>query len=269
MIMTTKILQILLDGCRPDAMQQAKTPNLDRLWQSGAYTWTAQTVMPSVTLPSHNSMFRSVPPQKHGVGADNIFRESARAFPSLIDVAALANKHTCMFYSWEQLRDLSNPGSLKVSYCRNADYGLDNDTDVAKLAADYLVAQKPDYCFLYLGDIDINGHMFGWMSPEQIAFVESNDSAVGIVLDWLEAAGIRDQYTIQLQADHGGHQTDHGTEMPEDMTIPWIINGAPIKQGYQIQSPVSIMDTAVTLAHLLGLEIPPLWEGKVVSDALV
>src|SRR5258705_3078485 len=88
-IMATKVLQILLDGCRPDALQQAKTPNLDRLWQSGSYTWTARTVMPSVTLPSHNSMFRSVPPSKHGVGADNIFRESARAFPSLIDVAAL------------------------------------------------------------------------------------------------------------------------------------------------------------------------------------
>lgn len=267
--MSTKILQILLDGCRPDALHQAKTPNLDRLWQTGAYTWTARTVMPSVTLPSHNSMFRSVPPQKHGVGADNIFRESARAFPSLIDIAALANKHTCMFSSWEQLRDLSNPGSLKVTYCRNADYGLDNDTDIAKLAADYLVSAKPDYCFLYLGDIDINGHMFGWMSPEQIGAIETNDSAVGIVLDRLEAAGLRDQYTILVQADHGGHNTDHGTEMPEDMTIPWMINGTPIKQGYQVQSPVSILDTPVTLAHLMGLEIPALWEGKVVSEALV
>jgi predicted AlkP superfamily pyrophosphatase or phosphodiesterase len=267
--MSTKILQIMLDGCRPDALQQAKTPNLDRLWQSGAYTWSARTVMPSVTLPCHNSMFRSIPPQKHGVGADNIFRESARAFTSLIDLAALGNKHTCMFYSWEQLRDLSNPGSVKVSYCRNADYGLDNDTGVAKLAAEYLVNEKPDYCFLYLGDIDINGHMFGWMSPEQIASIEVNDSAVGIVLDRLEAAGIRDQYTIQVQADHGGHNTDHGTDMVEDMTIPWIINGAPVKQGYNIQSPVSIMDTAVTLAHLLELNIPAEWEGKVVHDALV
>ena len=117
-IMNTKVLHILVDGCRPDALQQANTPNIDRLWQSGAYTWTAQTVMPSVTLPSHNSMFRSVPPQKHGIGADNIFCESSRAFPSLIDVASLGNKHTCMFCSWEQLRDLSNPGSLKVKIGR-------------------------------------------------------------------------------------------------------------------------------------------------------
>ncbi len=267
--MATKILQIMLDGCRPDALKQAKTPNLDQLWQTGSYTWSAQTVMPSMTLPCHNAMFRSVPPQKHGVGADNIFRESARAFPSLIDVAATAGKHNCMFNSWEQLRDLSNPGSLKVSYTRNADYGLDNDTDIAKLAADYLATEKPDYCFLYLGDIDINGHMFGWMSPEQINAIETNDSAVGLVLDRLDAAGIRDQYTIQVQADHGGHNTDHGTDMPEDMTIPWIINGPTIKQGYQIQSPVSIMDTAVTLATLLGLDIPALWEGKAVTEAFV
>ena len=31
----------------PDGLAQAVTPNLDRLWQTGAYTWTARSVMPS------------------------------------------------------------------------------------------------------------------------------------------------------------------------------------------------------------------------------
>jgi predicted AlkP superfamily pyrophosphatase or phosphodiesterase len=32
---------------------------------------------------------------------------------------------------------------------------------------------------------------------------------------------------------------------------------------------VSIMDTAPTLAHLLGLSLPPEWHGRVVAEALV
>src|SRR5690242_9910664 len=105
--MLSKVLLVILDGCRPDGLQQANTPHLDSLWQSGAYTWNGRTVMPSVTLPAHTSMFRGISPQKHGVKADNIYVPSASAFPSIIEVAKLGNHSTALFYSWEQLRDLS------------------------------------------------------------------------------------------------------------------------------------------------------------------
>lgn len=262
-----KVLFIMLDGCRPDALQQANTPHLDSLSQNGAYTWSARSVMPSVTLPCHSSIFRGISPEKHGVGADNVFNPTAAAFPSIIDLASQAGKHTAMFYSWEQLRDLSAPGSLKVSYCRNADYGLDNDTPIAQMAADYLTAQQPDFCFLYFGDIDLAGHLYSWMSPGYLAAIEANDQAVGIVLQALNDSGLRDQYTIIFQADHGGHDTDHGTDLPEDMTIPWVINGPNIKQGYAIQRPVSLLDTAPTIAHLLGIDAQPEWEGQAVLEA--
>lgn len=267
--MPAKVLLIVMDGCRPDALQQATTPRIDTLWQTGAYTWNARTVMPSVTLPSHSTMFRGVSPQKHGICEDNVYRPSAAAFPSITDVAKLGQKRTAMFYSWEQLRDLAAPGSLDLSYCMNAIYGEDNDTPVAEVAAAHLVDKQPDFCFLYLGDVDISGHLHGWMSPEQIEFIEANDKAVGIVLDALEKAGLRDAYTILLQADHGGHDTDHGTEMPEDMTIPWILNGPGVKKGHVIQTQVNMADTPATIAHLLELERPEVWEGTPVLDALV
>jgi len=265
--MLAKLLLIVLDGCRPDALQQAHTPRLDSLWQTGAYTWNARSVMPSVTLPSHNTMFRGVSPDKHGVGADNVFVPSALAFPSITDVAKLGNKRTAMFYSWEQLRDLAAPGSLDVTYCANGVYGEDNDTPVARLAAAYLVERQPDFCFLYLGDIDIMGHLHGWMSPEYIEAIEANDRAVGIVLDALETAGLRSAYTLLVQADHGGHDTDHGTELPEDMTIPWILNGPGVKQGHALQGAVNMADTPATIAHILELERPPVWEGAPVYEA--
>lgn len=267
--MPSKVLHIILDGCRPDALQSAHTPYLDSLWQGGAYSWAARSVMPSVTLPCHTSMFRGISPAQHGVRADNIYNPAASAFPSIVEVASLANLHTAMFYSWEQLRDLSNPGSLKFSHFRYADYGLDNDTPVAQAAADYLVAHQPDFCVLYLGDIDISGHLYGWMSPGYIEAIETNDRAVGIVLAALENAGLREAYTICVLADHGGHETDHGTDSPEDMTIPFILNGAGVKSGCQLESPISLLDVAPTLAHILNLKQPAVWEGHPVTEAFI
>jgi predicted AlkP superfamily pyrophosphatase or phosphodiesterase len=267
--MPPKVLLIILDGCRPDALQQANTPNIDSLWQSGAYTWNARSVMPSVTLPAHSSMFRGVSPQKHGVGADNVFVPSAAAFPSIVDIAKLGNMRTAMFYSWEQLRDLSAPGSLDLSYCMNATYGEDNDTPVALFAGAYLAEKQPDFCVLYLGDVDIKGHLFGWMSPEYMQAIEANDRAIGLALHALETAGLRDAYTFLVQADHGGHGTDHGTDSPEDMTIPWILSGDGVKRRHEIQSPVNMVDTPATIAHILGLERPSVWEGKPVYEALL
>lgn len=263
----SKVLLIMLDGCRPDGLAEAQTPHLDSLWQNGASSWTACSVMPSVTLPAHTTLFRGVSPQRHGIGADNVFRASAAAFPSLIDVAAQAGRHNAMFYSWEQLRDLSAPGSLKMSYCRAADYGEDNDTRVAEAAARYLVEERPDFCFLYLGDIDISGHLFGWMSAEYRAAIEANDRAIGLVLSQLAQAGLRDEYTLLIQADHGGHGSDHGTESAEDMTIPWILHGRGVKSGYRIQKPIGLADTTATLAHVLNIARPEVWEGEPVYEA--
>jgi predicted AlkP superfamily pyrophosphatase or phosphodiesterase len=266
--MTPKIILFILDGCRPDALRQAQTPHIDSLWQNGAYTWTARTIMPSVTLPAHTSMFKSVSPEKHGVGADNVFRPSAAVFPSFIDAAMRGGFSTAMFYSWEQLRDLNAPGSLSLSYCRFPRDEVDKSGVVADTAAAYLVSNQPDVCVIYLDDVDLTGHESGWMSPEYMAAVERSDAAVGRVMNALKMSRLRDQYTILLLADHGGHGDGHGTDMPEDMTIPWILSGAGIKRDYEIQTPVSILDTAPTIVHLLGLSCPDVWEGRVVIEAL-
>jgi len=267
--MPNKVLLILIDGCRPDALHAAHTPSIQSLWQSGAYTWTAQTVMPSVTLPAHSSMFRSVSPAKHTIEADNIYKPAAAAFPSFVDIAHRSKLHTAMFYSWEELRDLSAPGSLDTSYYRFHRPGEDTCNVVAQAAADYLVGQQPDLCILYMDDTDLRGHESGWMSRPYLDAVERSDRSVGHVLAALDSAGLRDQYTILVQSDHGGHDFNHGTDLPEDMNIPWILSGPAAKKGYAIQAPVNIRDTAATIAHLLGLPLSDVWEGKPVYDALV
>lgn len=267
--MPTRVLLVMLDGCRPDALAQADTPCLDALIAGGAYSDHARSVVPSVTLPCHNSIFRSVPPALHGVGEDNIFQQSARAFTSIVDQAALYQKRCAFFTSWEQLRDLSNPGSLAMSWCRNGLYGEDNDSLTAEVAAAYLSEERPDLTFLYFGDIDIHGHMYGWMSPEQRVAIRLNDRALVALLDRLTAVGVRDEYTLIVLADHGGHDDTHGTELPEDMTIPLLLHGPGVRAGLRLSGSYSLLDIAPTLAHLLDIPAAPEWQGQVIREALL
>ena len=51
------------------------------------------------------------------------------------------------------------------------------------------------------------------------------------------------------------------------MTIPWIACGPGIPSGDRISDPVSIIDTAPTIAKLLDVEPAVDWAGQVVSAA--
>src|SRR5262249_17714568 len=109
----------------------------------------------------------------------------------------------------------------------------------------------------------------GWMSPEYIEAIQANDRAIGKLLSALGAAGLRESYTYLIQADHGGHGADHGTDSPEDMTIPPILKRRSVKQGHAIQSPVNMADTPATIAHILGVERPAVWEGSPIHEAFI
>jgi arylsulfatase A-like enzyme len=75
---------------------------------------------------------------------------------------------------------------------------------------------------------------------------------------------ISDEYTLILLADHGGHDRTHGTEMPEDMTIPMVFSGRRFAKGREI-SDLSIKDVAATVASLLEVPVAPEWEGVAVK----
>ncbi len=62
-----KVLIIGIDGCRPDALLAAQTPNLDALWKDGAYSFKARTDEISSSGPAWSAMLTGVWHQKHNV----------------------------------------------------------------------------------------------------------------------------------------------------------------------------------------------------------
>jgi hypothetical protein len=112
--MQGKVILISIDGMRPDGFMKCGSPFAERLSELGAYTLEGKTVFPPVTLPVHTSIFHSVTPQRHGI-TTNIFVPFARPVNGLFEQIKAAGGVSAMFYGWEQMRDVSRPGSLSWS----------------------------------------------------------------------------------------------------------------------------------------------------------
>jgi phosphopentomutase len=69
-----------------------------------------------------------------------------------------------------------------------------------------------------------------------------------------------DEYSVIIMADHGGHDRTHGTNMPEDMTVPFFFYGKEFKAG-EISESVSLLEIAPTIAKLLDIEPEDDWDG--------
>ena len=261
-----KTILVIIDGCRSDGLEQAKTPNIDHMIENGSHSLNARTVTPSITLPAHFSIFTSLPPIAHNVLTNTGFPQPSSTARSIIDVAKDYGKKTAAFYSWEQFRNLSVPGSLDYSYFMNSGSVESRDIEVAQAAAGYLNSRCPDFCFIYLEGTDIAGHRSGFMSMEYLDAIETADTALGIILNELERANLSDSYSIILHSDHGGINNHHLENTPEVMTIPWIALGPEVRQNYIIADKVNIIDTAPTLASLMDIPVHQTWQGRVISE---
>ena len=255
--MSKKVLLVLVDGMRPDSLEACKHPYIGKMIQDGSYTGQAQTVMPSVTLPCHMSLFHSVKPDRHGV-LTNVYTPQVRPINGLCEQLKLSNKSSGLFYNWEELRDLARPGSISCGcFISGKTYTYrESNIILTDKAIKYINKAEPDFVFLYLGHVDEAGHAYGWMSEEYIQSVYDSWNCIERI-----TSSISDDYIVMVTSDHGGHDRLHGTEMPEDMTIPLFISGKSVTPGLELKD-VNIIDIAPTVVKLLGAEAAAEWEGK-------
>ena len=116
-----------------------------------------------------------------------------------------------------------------------------------------------DFIFLYLGWVDEAGHKHGWMSAEYLTAVRESLASIARIVEVLP-----DEYRLIVTADHGGHDRSHGTDAPEDMTIPLFFRHASIAPG-KLPDGATILDIAPTIAAWLGVPADPDWEGRVLQ----
>jgi predicted AlkP superfamily pyrophosphatase or phosphodiesterase len=235
--------------------------NLISLMQGGAFSLGAQTVFPSVTLPAHASMLGGMCPSKHGVLWNEYIPERGYAEGTdLFDLVHAAGLETIMYVGTDKLRQLVEPASLdRFVHIDEQDLVL-----MGSLVANF--PQDFDLLFVHLLDTDVAGHDAGWMSQHQLNTIRLADEALGMLLAELDARNLRGETLIIITSDHGGFGGGHGTDVREDMTIPWVAAGPGIQPG-TLTTRVHIMDTAATAAFALGLPIPSEWDGAPIYEA--
>ena len=256
-----RVLILSIDGFRPEIISLAPMPNLMNLMQSSAYTLTAQTIYPSATLPAHASMLTGYCPSMHGVDWNDYMPEKGYAIGTdLFDIAHAAGFYTSMFVGKKKLQQVTGPESLDQFVYVN---------DRESVLVDQLIEEFPQdfgVLFVHFPLVDGMGHEYGWLSWQQLSVAFRADEAFGKLLAELDARGLRGETLIIVTADHGGHDTTHGSKRPEDMTIPWIASGPGI-QPKSLTTIVHTMDTAATAAFALGLDYPADWNGVPVYEA--
>jgi predicted AlkP superfamily pyrophosphatase or phosphodiesterase len=265
------VVVISIDGCRPDLLLFADTPNLHRLAHEGAYTFWAWTTAVSVTLPSHTSMVTGLTPGRHGITWNRLLPLQEPIYPAgptMMEVASKAGYVTAMIAGKAKFVVLNKPGTITHAYVP-AEKETCNDAIVVAKAVQTIESFKPALTFIHFPELDGVGHAKGWGSHAQLDHLRETDQHVGEVLAALDRAGMRQSTFVIVTADHGGTALSHGAEDPRSRYIPWIAAGPGVRRDFDLTQlgglEVHTEDTFATACYLLGLPLDPKIDGKPVT----
>ncbi len=277
------VLLITLDTTRADHIgcyggRKGVSPNIDsRIAARGLRFLRASAVAP-ITLPSHTSMLTGLDPIHHGVRSNGTFALDEK-FQTLAGSFHDAGYRTAAFISAEVLsrryglgrhfdfydddlsRVIQHTGVLVPS--RSGNFTVDSVLDWMRQEP----KDTPFFCWVHLYDPhapltpppDFARKFPGDPYSAEIAFA---DFQIGRLLDELEKENLIDSTYLSVIADHGeafgAHgESSHGVLVHEaTIHIPWIIAGPGIPHSKVINTTVSNVDVAPTLARLAGVEPP-------------
>lgn len=268
----TKHVFILgIDGAG-NAVKDTQTPNIDRVFSSGAYTYRAKAAIPTISAECWGAILLGVHPEKHGLTNDVV---SSRPHPP-------DSRHPSLFRLIRQ-RD---PGAKLASFSAwgpinagiieqnlDCEFETTHDDDLVRRAAAYIVEHRPAALFLQLDDCDGAGHSGGYFTEKHLRAVQNADRNIGQILEAIQRAGIWDDSLIIVTADHGGggdNPKSHGSDHPRDVTVFWGCCGPNIRPVGEIPDsvPVHIVDTAPMAARALGLPAHSGWDGRVIEEVI-
>lgn len=263
-----RVVLAVVDGLRPDAIEQFGLTNLQRLADLGASTLTAQTVSPSYATTCVASLLTGVSPSEHGMRTDRLsFPRSVSRLETLPRSIASEGFQVSAFMGDVPSMLCGTAGLVgRELGFQSLSFKGRTSADVLSSAVHTLCSQRRGLIALHFPDADRAGHEDGWMSTAYGAAAKRVDQSIGI-LDALStpAAG---ETLLVIVADHGGggeNPKEHLSDHPLNLTIPLIFSGRHVARC--TLGDVSILDIPPTILSTLGIAVPRNCEGRVLSQA--
>jgi predicted AlkP superfamily pyrophosphatase or phosphodiesterase len=253
-----KVLIIGIDGCRPDALLQARIPHLTALILTGAFSDKAQTGDITVSGPGWSSMLTGVWREKHGIRDNSFAGANLREFPHFF--RRLKEKYpkavTVSIVHWGPVNTHILSAADVAAICKD-------DKRVTDQTVNVLRTQEPDVVFVHFDEVDGAGHRYGFHPkvPQYLKAIEQTDGYVGRLMQAVQARKTyaQEDWLILVSTDHGGSGRGHGRNIPEHRTIFLIVSGPSARKG-KIEPAPAIVDIAATALAHLGVLVDPRWQ---------
>ncbi len=265
-----RVIVVVLDGLRPDAIDAFDLATLRRLAARHASTRAATTVAPSVTAAAMGSLLTGVSPERHGLTSDRFHVPRSRGpvspLPRLLAEAGYLST-ACLADVPLLYRRIARALARRLGVARPSFDGRGAD-EILHAALPALRSQRSGLLLLHWPDGDRAGHAAGWMSPAYGDAARRMDAALGRLID---LTGLEHDPTTVLiaLADHGGGGVDprnHDSAHPFDRTIPIVVAGGTVVPG-SLRAGTSILDVPATVLWALGIAPPPIYEGRPMVEA--
>lgn len=258
-----RVITVVLDGLRPDAITTYALPNVLRLARNGASTFSATTVAPSVTAAAMGSLLTGASPMRHGLTCDrfHIPRPTGTIDP-LPAVLADAGLPSSGFIG--HVPFLMRPLAARIG--SRLGFGVTrmrgrSALEVLQTARPAIRDQRRGLILMHWVDADRAGHADGWMSPRYAEAAGVLDTALGLLMRIVD---LNDPGTaLVVLADHGGggrQRRHHDSDHPLDRTIPIILAGGAIRSA-PLETGVSLLDVPATILAMLGVAQPASYAG--------
>jgi hypothetical protein len=263
-----RLVIVLADGLRPDAISPSVMPSLSAL--GGAFTLAlhARTVRPSATVAALASLATGVGPAAH-----RLIEPGLRFLPRLGSIRPVARVLAEAGVPTDVVTGDLGPAALPVAWALASTAGVrrlvskgNRARDTAQAAHRLLGQGEERLLFLYLPDCDRMGHAYGWMSAPYLEAAGEIDAAIGLLSGWTDEA------VFIVTADHGGggvFANEHDEPHPVNDHIPLVLAGPGVTRRHQLTRPISLLDVPATALWWFGAPIPSCYEGRPLAEAFV
>ena len=261
-----RLVIVLADGLRPDAVSPSVMPSLDALGRVYTLARHARTVRPSATVAALASLATGVGPDTH-----RLIEPGLEFLPRLHTIRPVSRVLAGAGIPTDIVTADLGPAALPVAWALASTAGVrrlvakgSRGRDTAAAAHRLLSQRENRLLFVYLPDCDRAGHAHGWMSDPYLEAAAEVDAAVGLLSRWT------DDTVFIVTADHGGGgvtANQHDEPHPVNDHVPLIVAGPGVTRRHQLTRTISLLDVPATVLWWFGVPVPDGYEGRPLAEA--